>query len=177
MTNKAKFLLSVLCLLAACHLSAQAAAGTRYSAGLRYHTQDKEFETYPFQDGDLSYLIGMEFHEGIGYWQLLLGYTPSLDAPEDPEAPEVKSVITPQLNLILQDRGWLAGSGILASYVEDDLDKDWTDIYWQTMIGYQFSFGLFDAELLAVYPFEEWSVFTEFDFDNLEWNFLLKTRF
>ncbi len=158
---------------------AWSASVTWFSAGGRYHTGLEKFEDYPFRSGDISYQVGMEFHEGIGYWQLVLGYTPSVGDNPDPEAeaPRIDSVITPQLNLILQDRGWLAGTGILASYIKDENEKDWTSIYWQTMIGYVFNFQHFNLEILASHVFEEWSLFTDFSFNRLEYSAMLKRRF
>ena len=172
------FLRIALCLLPLlAGTQAWSASVTWFSAGGRYHTGLEKFEDYPFRSGDISYQVGMEFHEGIGYWQLVLGYAPSVGENSDPDAPRIDSVITPQLNLLLQDRGWLAGTGILASYIKDENEKDWTSIYWQTMIGYTFNFQYFNLEVLATHVFEEWSFFTDFSFNRLEYSAMLKRRF
>ncbi len=154
-----------------------AAATTFYSIGARYHTTHTRFEDYPFGSGDLTYQAGMEFHEGIGFWQLILGYTPSLRSTSEPDEPEVDYIITPQLNLILQDQGWLAGTGILSSYIKDEVESDWSKTYWQTMLGYQFRFQHFTLDVMGIYSFDRWSNFSDFRFGNMEFSAMLKRRF
>jgi len=157
--------------------AAHAATRRFYGVGARYHTTHDAFAEYPFRDGDLTWQAGMEFHEGIGFWQLLVGYTPSVDLSPEEGLPEIDSVITPQLNLILQDQGWLAGTGILASYIETEFESDWSDLYWQTMIGYQFKMQYFTLDLMGVYAFDDWDNISDFDFDNVEFSAMLKRSF
>ena len=153
------------------------AAVNFYGVGARYHTTHSRFEEYPFRSGDISWLGGIEFHEGIGYWQLLLGYTPSVKNDPDSEQPEIDSILTPQLNLIIQDQGWLAGTGILSSYIKDEVESDWGDIYWQTIIGYQFRMQYFTLDITGAYAFDRWSNISDFRFNNLEFVAMLKRRF
>ena len=163
-------------LIGLCTTSAQAAANF-YTIGARYHGGHTRFEDYPFRSGDLTYQAGIEFHEGIGFWQMLLGYTPSVKADPESTAPEIDYIVTPQLNLILHDQGWLAGTGILSSYIKDDLESDWTKVYWQTMIGYQFRFQHFTLDVMGLYTFDKWSNFSDFRFGNMEASAMLKRRF
>jgi len=148
-----------------------------YTAGARYHTTHTRYEEYPFGRADITWQGGVEFHEGIGYWQLLVGYTPSVKQDPESELPEIDSIITPQLNLILEDQGWLAGVGILSSYIKDEIESDWTKIYWQTMIGYQFRMQHFTLDVMGLYPFDSWSNISDFRFDNMEFSVMLKRRF
>lgn len=142
------------------------------SVGARQHSDHSNFEALPFQDDDLTYTIGYEYHEQAGYWQILVGYTPEVG-----DETVVESVITPQLNLLVQDNIWLGGVGILGSYIETEADSDWTDMYWQVMLGIEIPVPIFDLSVLAYYPFEDWSEFSEFDTDDVEFGASLKYPF
>ncbi len=141
----------------------QAEAQSAVGLGIRSHVLHTEFEEYPFDDGDLSYIAGYEYHDNNGYWQLLVGYTPDVG-----DGTVVDSIITPQLNLLIQDGIWLAGVGVLGSYVETTEDSDWTDVYWQVMLGLELPLPIFKLDILAYYPFESWSTFGDFDTDDIE---------
>ncbi len=148
------------------------------SAGVRQHVLHSVFEELPFEDGDLTYTLGYEYHDKNGYWQLLVGYTPDLSNEElgiDDIA--VDYVITPQLNLIFQDGVFLAGTGILGSYIETEEEGDWTDIYWQLMLGLEIPLGALSLEAMAYYPFESWGDIDDFDFDDVEYGGSIKYRF
>ena len=148
------------------------------SAGVRQHIMHSEFEELPFEDGDLTYTIGYEYHDKHGYWQLLVGYTPEVGIEElglDEMATDY--VITPQLNLIIQDGVVLAGAGILKSYIETEDDSDWTDIYWQIMLGFEIPLGAIRLELLAYYPFETWGDIDEFSGSDIEFGGSIKYLF
>jgi hypothetical protein len=147
-------------------------AESAVSAGGRYHARHTTFEELPFDKGDISYTVGYEYHDQAGYWQLLVGYT-----PEVADGLAVDSVITPQLNLLIKDRAWIAGTGILGSYIETELESDWTDVYWQVMLGFELPLPVFTLEILAYYPFESWSDFDEFDTDDLEYGLSMKFMF
>jgi hypothetical protein len=142
------------------------------SIGARNHVLHSEYAEYPFMDDDLSYTIGYEYHDRAGYWQLLVGYTPEVG-----DGTAIESIITPQLNLLIQDRAWLAGVGILGSYVETPERTDWTDVYWQVMLGFEIPLPIFKLELLAYYPFESWRTFSDFDSDDIEYGGSLKFSF
>ncbi len=148
-----------------------------YTIGARYHTTHTHFDALPFRNGDLTYQAGVEFHEGIGFWQIIGGYTPSIKTVADFEGPEIDYVFTPQLNLILQDQGWLAGTGVLASYIKDETESDWTKLYWQALIGYQFRLQHFTLDIMAIYSFDRWSNISDFQFGDLEFSGMLKRRF
>ncbi len=153
-------------------------ADSGISAGVRQHVTHSVFEELPFEDGDLTYTIGYEYHDKHGYWQLLVGYTPEVGIEElGIDEIAVDYVITPQLNLIIQDGIFLAGTGILGSYIETEEDSDWTDVYWQLMLGFEIPLGALRLELLAYYPFESWGEIDEFDFDDVEYGGSFKILF
>ncbi len=145
------------------------AEGQQFGAGVRVHAEHSEFEELPFEDEDLSYGAVYEYHAEDAYWQIACMYAP------DPggRAGIVDYVITPQLNLILKDKIWRGGLGILGSYIEfeDDAgDSDWTDVYWQFILGINvpFFFGM-NVEAAAYYPFEDWNELSDMDTDDIEY--------
>jgi len=142
------------------------------SVGIRRHSLHSSFEELPFEDGDLTYTVGYEYHDQAGYWQLQVGYTPEVG-----DGIAVNSVITPELNLMIQDRAWVAGVGVLGSYIETELESDWMDVYWQVMFGLTLPLPICKIEILAYYPFESWSSFSDFDTDDIEYGASLKFMF
>lgn len=173
-----KIALTAIALLLA--LQVQSIAGHALTAGGRYHMRHSEYLELPFDDGDLSYLLGYEYHEGSAFWQLLVGYAPDISEGDDGRGIGIKSVTTPQINLLFEDRNWLGGVGALASYIEteDDVDlereSDWTDVYWQLMLGFQIPLPAFNIEVMAYYPFEKWKTLRDFEFGDIEYGVLLK---
>ncbi len=121
---------------------------------MRFHKTHSNFEDLPFKEGDKTYTISYEYHEGIGYWLLGVGFTPELEEDES-----IEKIITPQLSLVFKDRIYRAGVGILKSYVsdEDELVQD-TDIYYQFNIGINIPiFSKFSVDVNSLYSFEKWS--------------------
>jgi len=162
-------------------LQGLAIAGHALTGGARYHMLHSEYVELPFDEGDLSYLLGYEYHEGSAFWQLLVGYAPDISEGDDGRGIGVNSVITPQINLIFEDRNFLGGVGVLASYIEMedevDLESDWTDVYWQLMLGYQIPLPAFQVEIMAYYPYEKWELLSDFDFGDIEYGLQFKRRF
>jgi hypothetical protein len=154
--------------------SAQA-AGTYYTGGARFHATHSRFEEYPFSSGDISWQAGVEFHEGVGYWQLIVGYAPSIKERE--EKAVLDSVITPQINLLLQDKGWLVGTGAYMYYIKDEIESDWSKVFWQAMIGYEFKLKSFDVSILGIYSFDDWGNISDFKFENIEPSAMIKKQF
>ncbi len=148
------------------------------SIGVREHVTHTIFEELPFEDGDLTYTLGYEIHDSHGYWQLMVGYTPEVGNEElgiDEFA--VDYVLTPQLNLIIQDGIFIAGTGILGSYIETEEDSDWTDVYWQLMLGLEIPLGGLRIELLAYYTYDSWGDIGDFDGDDVEYGGSIKYLF
>ena len=154
--------------------SAPAAVNYSVSAGGRYHVDSAVLPDLPYAEDDWSSLITFDVHEGAGYWQLGvdIGYGAGTND-------NVSLVLTPQINLLAEDKGFVGGLGILGTYIQDDVEGDhWTDVYYQFSLGYDFpiSGGLaFGA--MAHYPFADWGDLGDFDTDDLEYSASLRFRF
>ncbi len=147
--------------------AAAAAAGGSSSvvAGARYHVASSVLPDLPYDDGDVSALVGLEYADEAAFWQLGVGYAWDAGTPGDP----VDKVITPQLNLLFLENSFMAGIGLLKSYVETAADSEWSDIYFQLLTGLRFQLSRAVAlEVLAVYPFEDWGKLGDFDTGDLE---------
>lgn len=143
------------------------------SVGTRLHMDHSVFESLPFSDDDLTYLVTYEFHEGEGLWQLGLGYT-----PEPGKDTSVDAVWTPQVNLIFKDRFWRGGIGVLTSYIESDKDNQWMDLYWQFIVGIHIPFSWrIGLDVNSYYVFEDWGKIGKFDGRDIEFGVLLNFKF
>ena len=139
------------------------AAGS-FGVGARLHADHSVFTELPFDDGDLSYALTCEFHDKNAYWQLGVSYAPA------PGTNGTDFVVTPQLNLIVKDRYWRAGIGILDSYIEmDNGENDWTDVYFQFLTGLHMPLFGMEFDVFAYYPFGDWGDISDFDFDDLDY--------
>jgi hypothetical protein len=136
------------------------------SIGMRQHVDHSEFDDYPYTDDTLSYSLAYEYREGQGLWQIAVNYSDNIDV-EDGE-PEIDQIITPALNLLFIDGEWIGGTGILSSYVETEGETDWTDLYWQLMLGFAIPIGKLDVTLMGFYPFENWGSVLDFGFSDVE---------
>ncbi len=146
---------------------------TSVVAGIRRHASHSEFEELPFERRDMSYGIAWEVHDANGYWQLGVNYTPDVGHATN----AVKYVATPFVNLMLKDKGWIAGVGVLSSYIVTGEEKDWTSLYWQMMLGFSIPVGNFEIDVMAYYPFESWDDVQDFDTRDLEFGGLFRYRF
>jgi len=147
-------------------------AGGVLGAGLRRHSEHSVAEDLPLDDGDLSSGLCYEIHDRKGYWQLGVTYAPQ------PGTNGIDFVVTPQLNLIVKDKAWRAGVGILDSYVEmEDGESDWTDVYYQFLTGLHFPIGGMQLDVTAYYPFTDWGDISDFDFDDLDYGAWLTFSF
>ena len=189
---KTDMLLTIICgLLTLCMPYARATSAI--GVGARHHVQHTAYEDYPYADGDLSYTIAYEYHDAAGYWQLMVGFTPDVGertavegdsttvegegTTEEEAGAVVESIITPQINLMIEDRIWLAGVGILSDYIETSEDTEWSDIYWQVILGILVPIGNLELEILAYYPFEDWGTIGDFDADDIEFGASIKFLF
>ncbi len=152
------------------------AAGQKKSAiglGARSQVKHSVMKDLPFEDGDITYTASYEYHDAAGYWQLMVGYTPDVG-----DGDVIDYVITPQLNLIIQDKIFLAGTGILGSYISDkETGSDWTDVYWQLMLGLEIPVGPLSIEAMASYQFDKWGNLSDFEFDDITYGGSLKFYF
>lgn len=137
--------------------------------GARYHANSSVLPGLPFESGDFSGLIGLEFHEKAAYWQMLLG------AASGPEGLgfDTRYVLTPQMNLLLKDGSFLGGVGILRSHIDPDvpgIKSGWSKTYYQFLFGYDFSAGKrMSINVFVLYPFLRWGELKEFSGSDLEY--------
>jgi hypothetical protein len=167
-----KTLTSISLVLLLCLSTAEAGSrfNQRFGVGARYHAQqDTELEV-AFDD-EATYGLVYEIHEGGTFWQLGAQYGTGLGTNE------VDYVITPEINLMLTDGAWRGGIGALASYVSTDEDSDWSDIYYQLILGLDFPLGSLALSFQAAYVFEDFDGLGEFDFDELDWSGYLSYMF
>ena len=137
----------------------------RFGFGVQFHRDNAHFEELPLREGDRTYTISYEYHEGIGFWQLGLGITPTLE-----DYPSIDKIITPKLALILEDRIYRAGVGILKSYISDKNDqfKD-SPLYYQFILGLGFPvYNKFSIDVNSLYDFKKWDDI-QFDFKDVEY--------
>ncbi len=151
---------------------------TAFDAGIRIHSEHSEFSELPYGDGDTTFVGAVEVHDTHGYWQFAVGYTPRISDKEVPDERAVDYTVSPQLNLLFKDRGWQGGMGILSDYVVfEDGDDDWTDMYYQFLLGYAIEVPGFTIELMGYYPFEKWGNLGDFSFGDMEYGGALKFFF
>lgn len=144
----------------------------KLALGARYHDKVTSVPGLPYESGDLSWLLAYEYHESIVFWQLGLGYTPERNTDA-----EVK-VFTPQVNLIFKDGIYRLGTGVLKSYVDNQGETDWTDLYWQMIAGLEIPLGsVASIGLYGCYVFHKWDEITKTDDNGLEGNLLLSVGF
>jgi hypothetical protein len=144
--------------------STQSALGV----GVRTHALSSTFEDYPYDDGDLSYGIAYEYHESAAYWQLGVDFADNANRTNT-----IDTVITPQLNLIFKDNIWRGGAGILGSYItysseDPEAEDEWTDLYYQFLLGISIPVGSIAIDVFAAYPFADWGDLGDFEAGDIE---------
>ena len=140
--------------------------------GVTFHTKIPAITNLPLKDGDFSYDLMYEYHEGIGFWQIGASYAPG------PSDNRFDYILTPQVNLIIKDRFYRLGVGALKSHVETQDERHWTDIYWQIIAGIEIPLGShFGIDLYGHYVFKRWDKITESNDGGLEYSALLAVSF
>jgi len=173
-TKHRNILVASLVSFACCCLTNDAVGKGRgkFGAGARRHIQHSMIEDLPYDDGDISYGLVYEHHEGAGMWQVGLNYAP------EPGTNGIDYVLTPQLNLVMRDNAWMGGLGVLGSLVEpEEGDGEWTDIYYQFMTGLEFPLAGFNIEAFVYYTFDDWAELQDFDTDDLDFGALVTFDF
>lgn len=168
-----------LALAALCLLSASAAPADVISyavdVGGRYHQASTVLKDIPYDEGDWSYHAGFEAHEGAGYWEVGADFG---DATAGTNGTAM--LITPQVNLMAEDRGVVGGIGLLSTYNQDAVEgeDEWSDLYFQFSIGIDMPIGKrIGIRLLAHYPFSDWGDLSDFDFSDMEYSGTVRYRF
>ena len=170
--------IGALCVIFASSAALAAAASSAFSAvsaGARYHVASSVLQGLPYGDGDLSYGLAYEYHENAGFWLLGVDYTPSVSYYD------TDYTLTPQIDLILQDRYVVGGLGALATWSSlpsSSTRSEWSDVYYQFILGFDFQIGgSFDIRALAYYPFADWGKLGDFSTDDVEYGGYLVFRF
>lgn len=141
-----------------------------FAVGLRQHTQHSTFTNYPYGNGDLSCGIAYEVRDPSGSWQLGLNYTPSVSGRTNETTAGVKSILTPQMNLLMEMNRVHAGVGILRDYLQTDEGNRWGAVYWQVSAGLGFRLSKkFNVEVQALYAFDKWNNIRKLEVGDLEY--------
>jgi len=144
------------------------------SFGPRWHSDHSVFLELPFGDNDISYEIAWEGHEEDGYWQLGVDYAPDVSG----DLGTTDYMITPYLNLLWSDGMFEGGIGGRQSYISDSLTgSDWSDFYWQFILGLRFPVGGFDLSVSTFYVFEQWGDIGDFEGKDLDYGASLSYKF
>ncbi|MDP6491448.1 MAG: hypothetical protein QGH42_05480 [Kiritimatiellia bacterium] len=159
-----KTLITTSVVLLLCLSTTQARNGTkqRWGVGARYHVEHDSEREVPFDDVT-TYGIVYEYHERGTFWQLGLQYGTEIGGVD------VDYVLTPEINLMLTDGAWRGGIGALSTYVKVDDESDWSDVYYQFILGFDMPLGSTILSIQANYAFEDFDKLDEFDFDELDW--------
>lgn len=166
-------------------LLAAARAGENYlGVNGRYHTDHSVFTDLPYDNGNLSYGLAYEYAEKAAIWQLGMDFASHVTGARDPDngatnAVGTDYVLTPQFNLIIRDKIFRGGAGILASYLrDDDGGDDWIAPYWQLQLGLSFPvFQRFSLDISTYYVYERWDKLPDFKPQDLEYGAWVKYKF
>lgn len=173
-------LLTVSFALALTSQTALAESPHSLSLGGRYHTENSVFTDLPYGNADISYALAYTFaQENVGL-QLGANYASEVSGARDaPNTNGVDSVITPQVNLILKDRVFRGGVGLLTSYIRDDSgESDWLSPYWQLLLGLNLPFGKYlSLDGNVYYVLEKWGDIANFRIKELEYGLWLNYNF
>lgn len=134
--------------------------------GGRYHQEHSTFLALPYAEGDLSYGLVYEIHEqDTSVLQLGCSVTPEFD-----KAADMDYAVTPELNLMMKDRMFQGGVGILSSYLSRSAgDSEWMDLYWQLLLGVRVDLSKkVSVQLNGSYVFESWGDLGDFDVGDIE---------
>ena len=143
------------------------------SLGARYHVEHSAVDSLPYDDGDMGYLLAYEYHEGIGFWQIGVEFSPGPKGD-----PECDYVMSPQISLILKDRIFRAGGGVFWNYMGKDPDSEWSNAYYQFIIGLGFPIsGNIGLTVNSYYVFENFDTFKSFDAKDIEFGLMANYSF
>lgn len=173
---KSFLILSLLCALT---LSTRLQAADA-ALQVKRHRDHSKFDERPFGRGDLSYGAYLEFFEGTAGWRVGAMYANDI-SKGDSEAEgfiEIKSVLTPELTLLIQDGMWEAGISVLKDYIETEEESDWGSTYFQMQLGLNFPVGTnASVGVHALYPFDSFSELSSFKFSDVDVGLVARIRF
>ncbi len=150
------------------------------SAGGRYHTENTVFTDLPYGNADLSYALAYTYSEKYLALKLGADFSPSVSGTRDaPHTNATDCVISPQASVIIKDRIFRGGVGILTSYIRDDQgSSDWLSPYWQMMLGLCVPvYKNFSLEGEVYYVLKNWGSIGDLQFNELEYGLWLNYTF
>lgn len=149
------------------------------TVGGRYHEKQSEFDDLPLGNGDISYLMAYSYLWQASIWQFGLDVAPDVSGKMPETGKNVNFALTPQFNLLFRDRYFRGGAGILTSYLRgEDGEGKWLGPYWQLQLGLSFPiYKTFSIDIATYYVMENWSKFTAFRFNDLEYGLLINYAF
>ena len=144
-------------------------------AGGRVHMAQPRISGLPYERGDLTGAVGVEFRDSEAYWQVLVdGVETLVGARSDRDR-----AVTPQINLIFRDRMFVGGFGALVSYlVSEEDDNRWSRLYYQALLGLELPVGRrLNVSAFAAYPYQRWRNLYRFRSAEIEYSFGASFRF
>lgn len=149
------------------------------SLGGRYHAKQSSFDTLPFGNGDISWLLAYTYLWYASMWQFGLDVAPDIKGKMPETGAGVDYALTPQFNLIFRDRFFRGGAGIRTSYLRaNDGENKWLSPYWQLQLGLSFPiYQTFSLDFGVYYVLEQWPKIAEFRFNDLEYGLQLNYAF
>jgi len=164
---------SLFCLFAFLFASVSVAE-TAITVNARQHADRSSIlSDSPYGEDDVSLGVYVDIFEGVGAWRFGASYADDLSG-----LPDVNSVITPQISLLVVDGIWETSLGALIDYVDTDTETDWGDVYFQWALGLNLPItNSFSIGVHAQYPFEDFDGLIDFDTDLLEWTGAVRIRF
>ena len=143
---------------------AHAQGSSRVGFAFRRHNKDSALKSVKFGD-DLSYMLSYELEEQQAFWQIAVDYAPEIDTTNS-----LESIITPQLNLLFKDKGWLGGVGVLWSLIEEESGEDeWSDAYYQLILGFSLPVLGLKFNISAYYQFDNFNDIESFEEENIDY--------
>jgi hypothetical protein len=171
-----KSLAIMLVLTAAVITYAEAPLSHMVGVGARYHQESSVYPDLPYGDGDISYLISYELHDTGSDYALQFALDFANDFSKD-GTEEIDYTITPQMNIILKDKIWRGGLGMLYPYVKDEAGTDWGDLYYQVFAGLGHRVNNIEGTILAYYPFDSFGDFSDFETSEIEFGVFVSFAF
>jgi hypothetical protein len=144
-----------------------------FNVGGKYHQKHSAFIELPYDEGDISYSLAYEYRDADALWQLACDLTPEFKSRDD-----LDYGVSPQLNLLLVDRVFQGGVGILSTYTSGEDSGEWMDMYWQFILGLSLPLpGPLTLQVNSYYVFKSWGDVGDFDVGDVEYGAYLGYKF
>lgn len=165
-TKRNSIVIGLVCGLVLAAAMQSDAQSSMLGVGGRYHQQHSAFTQLPYAEGDLSYGVLYEaLEQDTSVLQIGCSMTPEFQDNDN-----IDYAVTPELNLLMQDRIFQGGVGIMSSYLSKSVgDSEWMDLYWQLLLGLRMNLSQnVSLQVNGSYVFESWGDLGEFDIADVE---------